>query len=70
MPGINGRELAERMIAVKPDVKVLFMSGYTEDASLRSAMWQAVSLLQKPFGVEALEREVRQALDREPDSRP
>jgi PAS domain S-box-containing protein len=69
MPGINGRELAERMIAVKPDVKVLFMSGYTEDASLRSAMWQAVSLLQKPFGVEALEREVRQTLDREPDSR-
>ena len=70
MPGINGRELAERMVALRPSLKVLFMSGYTEDVSLRSARWQAVSLLQKPFGVDALERGVRQTLDREPNSGP
>jgi len=64
MPGMNGRELAEQMVAMRPSLKVLFMSGYTEDASLRAAMWRSTSLLQKPFGVADLEREVRQTLDR------
>jgi two-component system cell cycle sensor histidine kinase/response regulator CckA len=64
MPGMNGRELAEQMVAMRPSLKVLFMSGYTEDASLRGAMWRSTSLLQKPFGVADLEREVRQTLDR------
>ena len=62
MPGINGRVLAERLSARRPDLKVLFMSGYTEDAVL-GARGPGMQFLQKPFAPDALRSMVRQVLD-------
>jgi CheY-like chemotaxis protein len=59
MPGITGRELAGRLRAMRPELKVLCMSGY-HDAELAS---DDIAYLQKPFTAEALARAVRDALD-------
>jgi two-component system, cell cycle sensor histidine kinase and response regulator CckA len=64
MPGMTGRELAERLAAVRPATRVLFMSGYTEDVVVRATAAAAGSaFLQKPFDPEALARKVREVLD-------
>jgi signal transduction histidine kinase/CheY-like chemotaxis protein len=64
MPEINGRKLAERLTLMRPGLKVLFLSGYTDDAVVRHGVLQAdVAFLQKPFAIEALARKVRQSLD-------
>ena len=64
MPRMSGRELAERLKAVRPEVQVLFMSGYTDDAVMRHGLEQAeVELLQKPFTHLALAQRVRRLLD-------
>jgi PAS domain S-box-containing protein len=63
MPGMNGRALAESLLAMRPGLKVLYMSGYTDDIVLqRSALAAAARLLHKPFSMHALLREVRAAL--------
>ena len=55
MPHMNGRELAERLAAQRPDLMVLFMSGYRDDALLRRGlMAPGVSFIQKPFSPDAL----------------
>ena len=65
MPQMGGRELVERLLAVHPEVRVLFVSGYTDDAVVRHGVLQAeVAFLQKPFSVDALQRTVRAVLDR------
>ncbi len=48
----------------RPDIRVLFMSGYTDESLVRSSLASAVELLQKPFTPESLTRKVRQVLDR------
>ncbi len=64
MPGMNGRELVERLREARPDTKVLMMSGYTDDAMVRhGVIHQEISFLQKPFGQEVLAQKVRQVLD-------
>jgi PAS domain S-box-containing protein len=64
MPGMNGRELAKRVQGVNPQVRVLYMSGYTDDTSLRLGVaGGADSFLQKPFNRIDLLRKVRWALD-------
>ncbi len=65
MPRINGRDLAERAQAVRPDLRVLYMSGYTDAGFLdRTALGPADSL-QKPFTKAALAQKVREVLDRQ-----
>ncbi len=64
MPHISGRELADQLAAMRPDLQVLFMSGYTEDAILRHGIAStAVSFVQKPFTAVELARKVRATLD-------
>ena len=65
MPGgMNGRQLADAARALRPDLCVLFMSGYTEDAMVHGGRLDVgVRLLSKPFGRADLARAVRAALD-------
>jgi two-component system, cell cycle sensor histidine kinase and response regulator CckA len=67
MPGMNGRELAERVRALRPDVRVVLMSGYTDDAILRLGVSRdQVPFLQKPFTPGQLAMTLRLALDAGP----
>jgi FixJ family two-component response regulator len=64
MPGISGRELSERLAFVHPAMKVLYMSGYTDDAVvLHGVLAEEMAFLQKPFTINALARKVRALLD-------
>jgi len=64
MPNIGGRELAQLLTPVRPGMKVLFMSGYSEQSALDiEATSQAAPVLQKPFSLDALARNVRRVLD-------
>ena len=67
MPGMNGRQLADRLTAVRPDMKVLFASGYTADALVQYGVEGGVRYLQKPFTPDALARKVREILSAPPD---
>jgi CheY-like chemotaxis protein len=70
MPNIGGRELAQRLMPLRPRMKVLFMSGYSEHSALDSEnkeMDPSTTILQKPFSLDALARNVRRVLD-EPGS--
>jgi two-component system cell cycle sensor histidine kinase/response regulator CckA len=69
MPHMSGRELAERLCSVRPNMKVLFMSGYTDHAVMNRALTPGSSFLQKPFTPETFARKVRQVLDAEEASR-
>ncbi|MGC2196535.1 MAG: PAS domain S-box protein [Terriglobales bacterium] len=63
MPGMGGRELAKRVAAARPEIKVLYLSGYTEDAIIHEGVLEAgTAFLQKPFTLHALARKVREVL--------
>ena len=63
MPGLNGRQLAERVFRMKPDLKVLFTSGYTEDAIIHHGrLDEGVLLLAKPYRKSELAAMIRKAL--------
>jgi PAS domain S-box-containing protein len=67
MPGMNGRELAQRISEIRPNVKVLYMSGYTENVIGSNGTLDAgVRLLQKPFSLRDLKSKVREVLDSTP----
>jgi PAS domain S-box-containing protein len=67
MPGMNGHELAQRITSVRPESKVLYMSGYTEGAIGNNGTLEAgVSLLQKPFTLPALKAKMREVLNTPP----
>ena len=64
MPGLSGPNLAARLLQQNPRLRVLYMSGYTDDAtSVHGAFWGGVPLLQKPFTPAKLAERVRLALD-------
>ncbi len=64
MPGMGGRELAQHLITLKPDLRVLFMSGFTDDVGILAGHEHGTSgFLQKPFTPELLARTVRKILD-------
>lgn len=64
MPGLGGRSLADQLLAKYPQMKVLFLSGYADDAVMRHGVLQEqTNFLQKPFSPIALARKVRQVLD-------
>lgn len=64
MPHIGGRELAEQFILLRPECRVLYMSGYADDAVFRHGVTESeYSFLQKPFTPSCLAQEVRNTLD-------
>ncbi|HEX3146774.1 MAG TPA: PAS domain-containing protein [Gemmataceae bacterium] len=64
MPNMSGRELGERIAAISPQTKVIFTSGYTDDAIVRHGVYRAGSdFIQKPFTVSGLLNKVREVLD-------
>jgi PAS domain S-box-containing protein len=63
MPSMNGRELAEQLVSTYPHLKVLYISGYTDDVLSEQGMLATeMMLLEKPFSSEALAQKVREAL--------
>jgi len=70
MPGMNGRELADRLSARQPGLKVVFASGYTADALTRYGVEAGSGYLQKPFSPKVLASKVREVLDARPRARP
>ncbi|MFY4729074.1 response regulator [Nitrospira sp. BLG_2] len=68
MPGMNGTELARHLRMIKPELKLLFISGYTDDIGI-GADDPASAYLQKPFTPQALASSVRELLDMQPTNR-
>jgi PAS domain S-box-containing protein len=64
MPGLNGRMLSERLTATRPETRVLYMSGYSDDDILRLGVKKAAAhFIQKPFSVDGLVHKVRETLN-------
>ena len=64
MPGRSGQELFQRLAAERPSLKVLYMSGYTDNTIMHQGVLEpGAAFIQKPFGPDALARKVREVLD-------
>ncbi|MFL5245246.1 MAG: response regulator [Gemmataceae bacterium] len=64
MPDMGGAEVAEKVAAIRPEIRALFLSGYTDDAVVRHGILESeVAFLQKPFSRTDLARKVREVLD-------
>ncbi len=67
MPGMNGRELANRALQLRPGLKILFMSGYSRNAVVHQGrVDRGVNLIQKPVSMSELAARIRDALDAKP----
>ncbi|MCA1793693.1 MAG: response regulator, partial [Desulfobacteraceae bacterium] len=68
MPEMNGRDLAEKLSALYPDINILFMSGYTANViAHQGVLDDGVAFIQKPFSMADLGEKVREVLDMAPD---
>jgi PAS domain S-box-containing protein len=68
MPGMSGSELAKLLKPLYPGIKILYMSGYTDNAIVRHGVLEkGVNYIQKPFTIEGLARKVREVLDKDPN---
>jgi two-component system, chemotaxis family, CheB/CheR fusion protein len=63
MPELGGREVAERALKLRPDMRVLFVSGHTQDVLLKGGIQKGAAFLQKPFTPAGLAQKVRDTLD-------
>ncbi len=71
MPGQSGPQVAERLVAARPGLKVLYLSGYTEHAAVRRGNFPSgTAFLPKPFTPDTLAQKVREILDREGPASP
>ena len=67
MPGLSGRQLAEQLVQLRPEMKVLYASGYADQAIVHHGILESgIAYIQKPFTPETLARRVRQVLDSSP----
>ncbi|MEO5954765.1 MAG: response regulator [Nitrospiraceae bacterium] len=67
MPRMNGKEVAERLLSLYPEMRVLYMSGYTADAiDQHGVLETGIQFLQKPFTPLVLANRVRELLDSRP----
>ena len=62
MPGINGRQLAERMVEMRPSLKIVYMSGYIEDEALRNSLRSQDRFLPKPFSPSTLIKSIQEVI--------
>jgi YesN/AraC family two-component response regulator len=69
MPHMSGSELAERLALLRPSMKRLFMSGYSDHALVHDQVTRGFAFLQKPFTPDVFARKVRSILDGEPAQR-
>jgi CheY-like chemotaxis protein len=68
LPGMNGRELAERLRVQRPEIKILYTSGYTRDViAHRGVLDREVCFIPKPYSPEALAAKVREVLGTRPE---
>jgi PAS domain S-box-containing protein len=70
MPGMRGSELATRLLRLRPETRIAFMTGYTDDATWRVAQATGHIVLAKPFTADALAQAVREAVQATPTARP
>ena len=71
MPKMSGRELADRLLELNPQLKILFISGYTSDSAARHGILEGeMAFLQKPFGLRDLARKIREVLNTSRDVVP
>jgi PAS domain S-box-containing protein len=64
LPGLNGRELAEAGRGLRPDLKILFMTGYAENAAIASGFFErGMGMITKPFAMEALAEKIREIIE-------
>ena len=70
MPELGGRELAEGAVKLRPGLKIMFMSGHTQDVVLREGLQRGIAFLQKPFTPLGLAEKVRETLDANAEAGP
>jgi YesN/AraC family two-component response regulator len=65
MPEMNGKELSIKMQEIFPDIRIIFMSGYTSDTiAHRGVLEEGVNFISKPFSMSSLAAKVREVLDK------
>jgi FixJ family two-component response regulator len=66
LPGTSGREIARQLVAARPQLRVLYMSGYTDDVIVQHGVLEpGLAFLQKPFTADTLARRIREVLEAE-----